>query len=182
VQIPGGFYHVTARGNRRQDTFRRDGDWHCFFVIFAAVVERFCWRCHSYCLMPNHYHLLIETPQPNLSAGMQVLNGRYAQWFNQTHGLDGHLFQGRFHSVQIEGDWHLLELSRYIALNPVRAGLCTGPGDWPWSSYGALIGAARIPPLLTVPWILGQFDDDQRCAMERYRDFVQAGKTSVRGR
>src|SRR5438874_2291483 len=137
LQVAGGFFHVTARGNRRQPVFTDDVDVERFLAILAEVAARYGWRVHAYCLMTNHYHLLVETPEANLSAGFHRLNFLYAQWFNRRHGLDGHLFQGRFHSVLIERQEHLIELARYIVLNPVRAGLCGHPGEWRWSSYRA---------------------------------------------
>jgi REP element-mobilizing transposase RayT len=175
LQEPGGIYHVTARGNRRQPIFHDERDNYLFLNILASVVRRKGWRCHSYCLMPNHYHLLIGTPEPNLSTGMQLLNGRHAQWFNHAHSLDGHLFQGRFHSVLVKSEWHLVELSRYIVLNPVRAGLCAEPQQWPWTSYRALIGSSTPPEFLTVGWILQQFDPLPARARQKFDDFVRVG-------
>jgi putative transposase len=112
IQAAGAIYHVMARGNRRQEIYVERGDYERFLTICADVVDRSGWRCHGYCLMPNHYHLVIETPDANLSAGIQRLNGRYAQRFNWWHGLDGHLFQGRFQAVLLERTWHLVELVR----------------------------------------------------------------------
>ncbi|HEX2044323.1 MAG TPA: transposase, partial [Gaiellaceae bacterium] len=136
--VPNGIYHVTSRGNRRQPIFVEQRDHELFLALFAAVRARLGWRCHGYCLMPNHYHLVVQTPGADLSLGMQRLNGEYAQAFNYQHRLDGHVFQGRFHSVAVESDWHLLELSRYLALNPVRAGLAASAAQWRWSSYRIL--------------------------------------------
>ena len=172
IQVPGGIFHITARGNRRQPIFLDDGDLEQFLTLFADVVRRRGWRCHAYCLMQNHYHLLIETPEADLSIGLHRLNACYAQWFNWKHDVDGHLFQGRFHSVLVESNWHLLELARYIALNPVRARLCLGPGDWRWSSYVAAIGAVRPPVFLSLDWLLAQFGSDRPTARNSYRRFV----------
>jgi REP element-mobilizing transposase RayT len=140
-QIPGGVYHVGTRGVRREKLFANPCDYDLFGSIFGRVVEGFEWRCHTYCLMPNHYHLLVETPAPNLSAGMQRLNGVYAQWFNHLYGLSGHVFERRFFSRLVESSYDLLELARYVVLNPVRAGLCDDPpaGD----------GAVTTPSSLT---------------------------------
>src|SRR5215218_4496900 len=110
--------------------------------------------------MPNHFHLVLETPEPNISEGMQLLNGTYAQWFNVRYGYNGHLFQGRFFSELIESSYHLLEVSRYVVLNPVRAGLCTDAGGWRWSSYRALVGDVRQAAFLTVAWLLAMFGRD----------------------
>lgn len=122
--------------------------------------------------MPNHYHLVVETPEPDLSIGMQWLNGAYAQAFNHRHSVDGHLFQGRFYSAPVEGDWHLLELSRYLALNPVDAGLCSHPGDWIWSSYAAVAGHVRPVRFLSVRRVLRLFGKSPRSARLRFQEFV----------
>lgn len=124
--------------------------------------------------MTNHYHLLLETPEPDISLGMQRLNGAYAQRFNWRHDVVGHVFERRFHSVPVESNWHLLELARYIVLNPVRAGICRRPGDWPWSSYRAATGTAARPPLVTLDWLLAQFGQGAR-AHERFAAFVAGG-------
>jgi putative transposase len=138
VQIAGGTYHVTSRGNRRQSIYHDDDDRRWFLAHRDRIVARCRWRLHAYCLMDNHFHLLIETPWPNLSAGMQRLKCEYAAYFNSRHWLEGHLFKQRFDSRLIESEEHLHEALRYIALNPVKAGLCEHPSEWPWSSfYGA---------------------------------------------
>jgi putative transposase len=171
LQAPGALYHVTARGNRQQQIFNGRDDYLCFLALLAGVVERLGWRCHAYCLMPNHFHLVIETPEPNLSIGMQRLNGRYAQWFNQTYGYSGHLFQGRFYSGLVESNHHLLELVRYVLLNPVRAGLCSDASGWEWSSFLSFVGRAATPTFLTVDWILKQFGiqpQRARAALQRF--------------
>ena len=171
IQAAGAVYHVTARGNRRQDIFCDAADYQRFLEFLGAVVLRFGWRCHAYCLMPNHFHLVLETPEPNISAGMQLLNGSYAQWFNWRHGFNGHLFQGRFHDRLVESPYHLLELARYVVLNPVRAGLCERASDWRWSSHRAVVGEARSA-VLTVSWLLSQFGVDTDRARESYQRFV----------
>jgi putative transposase len=180
LQVAGGVFHVTARGNRRQPIFNDDRDRERFLSLLTEVVSRSGWRCHAFCLMPNHYHLLIETPEPNLSTGMYRLNGSYAQWFNRRHGVDGHLFQRRFHSALVGSIWHLVELSRYIVLNPVRAGLCSHPGEWRWSSYRATIGIGRRPALLTVHWLLRQFGRTPEQARVSYREFVESAPARAR--
>jgi REP element-mobilizing transposase RayT len=146
-----------------------------FLRFVAIVVERHAWRCHAYCLMTNHYHLLVETPNADISRGMEYLNGRYARAFNARHGYEGHLFERRFYGELVEGNLHLLELSRYIVLNPVRAGICQRAGDWLWSSYRAATGHARRPAFLTTDWLLGQFNRDRRHARLLYADFVDRG-------
>jgi REP element-mobilizing transposase RayT len=166
----GGIYHLIARGNRRQVIFRDDYDRRVLALLDRVVRSR-DWQCFGYCLMPNHYHLVVETPDADLSAGVQHLNGVYAQGFNHRHELDGHLFQGRFHSVAVESDWHLFELARYLALNPVRSGLCARPDEWPWSSHRAVIGRVAAPAFLATAQILAHFGEPA-AARRRYEMFV----------
>lgn len=175
LQFPHAVYHVTSRGNARQKIVRDDHDRARFLSILQQVVERFGWLCHAYCLMNNHYHLLVETPQPTLSAGMRQLNGVYTQAFNKRHHRVGHIFQGRFHAVLVEKEAHLLELSRYVVLNPVRGGLVQRPDQWPWSSYRATIGRVGAPAYLTVDWVLGQFGRRLQEARRAYAHFVREG-------
>ena len=178
IAPPGAVLHLTARGNRRQEIFLDDRDRGRFLSMLGVAVSRHGWRCHGYCLMPNHFHLLIETPTGDISAGMQRLDGGYAQSFNRRHRFDGHLFQSRFHSVLLESNWHLLEVSRYIVLNPVRASLCRDPVDWRWSSYRALMALVPIPGFLTVDWLLEQFGADARSARTAFRRFVGEALTA----
>ena len=157
------------------------GDYELFGNIFDKVVERFGWRCHTYCLMPNHYHLLVETPGPNLSAGMQQLNGIYGQWYNQLYGFSGHVFERRFFSRLVESSYDLLQLARYVVLNPVRASLCEDALEWRWSSYGSLVGDAPAPRFLSTAWLLSQFGADVRDAHENFRRFVREAPPRARG-
>ena len=173
VQVAGGVYHVTARGNRRQTIVTDDRDAGRFFDSVAAVTGTLGWRCHAYCLMPNHYHLVLETPNADLSVGMHRINTRYAHWFNHRHEVDGHLFQRRFHSVLIEGTVHLLEVLRYVPLNPVRAGLCSEPAAWPWSSFPATAGLVPGPAFLAVDRVLELFGDGRERARRRFVSFVR---------
>jgi REP-associated tyrosine transposase len=172
LQIAGGVYHVISRGNRRQAIFHDDTDYVRFLDALETVVNRLGWKCHAYCLMPNHFHLVIETPEPNISAGMQRLNSAYAQWFNRRYGYTGHLFQGRFYGQVVESTYHLLELARYVVLNPVRAGLCSNASGWKWSSYRAIVGEIKRAGFLTVGWLLGEFGRDPSRARETFRQFV----------
>lgn len=172
LQLPRSVYHVTARGNRHQAIFQTDRDHDRFLELLARVSEMLAWRCHAYCLMPNHYHLVLETLKANLSQGMHRLNSGYVRWFNMRHDLDGHLFQDRFHAVLVESDWHLIELSRYLALNPVRAGLCATPATWRWSSYRFVAGQLRPPPFLAVDRVLGFFGREHGRACDAFRAFV----------
>jgi putative transposase len=172
IQFPGALYHVTARGNGRQAIYRDEDDCNGFLGILARAVSRFAWLCHAFSLMGNHYHLLVETPRPNLAQGMRDLNGTYAQDFNNRHGQVGHLFQGRYGAILVQKESHLLELSRYIVRNPVRAGLCAHPADWPWTSYLATAGLHPRPAFLTTDWLLGQLGDERTTAQNGYRAFV----------
>lgn len=175
LQVPDGLFHVTARGNARQPIWLDDSDAAFFLETLTAVIGRYGWRCHAYCLMPNHYHLLVTTPRANLSDGARHLNGVYAQTFNRRRSRVGHLFQGRFKAILVQRDAHLLELSRYIVLNPVRAGLCARPEGWLWSSYRATAGTARTPGFLDTEAVLTSFGQDRRIAQERFRTFVSEG-------
>ena len=141
-EIEDGIYHVYARGNRRQRIYLDDADRVRYLRMLGSAVRHYEWRCLAYCLMPNHMHLLVETPGANLGIGMQWLHGLYAQTFNERHGRSGHLFQGRYGSARVATDAQLWMLVRYLAVNPVRAELCAHPADWRWSSHGALAGAS----------------------------------------
>jgi len=176
VEFPGALYHVTSRGNAGQEVFLDDGDRLNFLDILAEVVERYRFICYAYCLMGNHYHLLLETPEANLSRGMRQLNGVYTQRFNRRHKRSGHLFQGRYKAILVEKDAYLLEVARYIVLNPVRAGLVRSPGRWRWSSYRATAGLEEPPQFLKVEWLLSQFDLRPERARRAYRRFVAQGK------
>jgi len=163
LEFAGALYHVTARGNERHTIFLGDGttDRVRFLEVLGDVCKRFNWICHAYCLMSNHYHLLIETPEANLSRGMRQLNGVYTQYVNRAHERIGHLFQGRFKGILVEKESYLLELARYIVLNPVRAGMVRAPGEWPWSSYLATAEEEVSPPFLTTDWLLRAFADSR---------------------
>lgn len=178
IEYPGAVYHITARGNAREDIFLEESDRYRFLDTLSRVVVRYNWLCHAYCLLDNHYHLLIETPDPNLSLGMRQLNGIYTQSFNRDHRRVGHVFQGRFKSILVEKETYLLELCRYVVLNPVRAGLVTEPGAWPWSSYRATALGSAVPGFLTIDWVLGQFSSNRKKARAQYRRFVADGLTS----
>ena len=147
-EVEGGIYHVTSRGNAQETIFHDEVDFLTFLRVLAAQVTRCAWLCHSYCLMPNHYHLLLETPETNLARGMRLLNGTFAQRFNGRYGRYGHVFQGPYGALPIADEHHLAEAIRYIALNPVRAGLVDSPASWPWSSYRPLAGIQEPPTFL----------------------------------
>lgn len=151
-----------------------------FLQLVEHAVINLGWRCHSYCLMTNHYHVLVQTPGGDISTGMHRLNGVYAKWFNWRHGFEGHLFERRFRDVLVEGDAQLLELARYIVLNPVRAGLTLNARDWRWSSYGEIVGERQQPAFLSVSWLLSLFAKDPNRARDLYAAFVAAGASAHR--
>lgn len=145
VEFPGAVYHVTSRGDGLEAIYLDDTDRHRFLEVVGHVLDRFAWHYHAYCLMDNYYHLLLETPEANLARGMRQLNGLYTQRFNRRHGRVGHAFQGRYTAIVVQKDGHLLELCRYVVLNPVRAGLVKTVRAWPWSSYRVTAGERREP-------------------------------------
>lgn len=172
IEFPGAIHHVTSRGAARAPIYVDEFDRELFLELLADSVSRYEWRCHAYCLMTNHYHLLLETTAPTLGAGMRQLNARYAKAFNHRHERAGHLFESRYRTIIVERESHLLEVARYVVLNPVRAGACAEPDVWPWSSYLPTAGAADVPAFLTVDWLLGQLASQPRRAQTRYRAFV----------
>ena len=145
-------------------------------MALSRVVERFGWLCHAYCLMDSHYHLVAETSRPNLSPAMRQLNGIYAQGFNARHDRCGHVFEARYRSILVEKESHLLELCRYVVLNPVRAGMRGDPGSYRWSSYGATAGLELAPDFLAIDWVLANFAETRTLAQSRYRAFVAEGE------
>lgn len=175
IEYDGAVYHVTSRGNDRKSIYASHEDRAAFLDILADTNRTFNWLCHAYCLMNNHYHLIIETPDGNLSKGMRQLNGVYTQSYNRRHGRSGHIFQGRFKAVLVEKESHLLEACRYVVLNPVRAKAATHPEQWQWSSYRATAGVEKPHRCLTTDWVLGQFGGKRREAKRNYREFVKAG-------
>ena len=177
VEYPGALYHVTSRGNAGQNIFRYDKDRLYFLGLLGELVERFNWLCHGYCLMNNHYHLMIETPRGNLIRGMRQLNGIYTQKYNWRYKKTGHVFQGRYKAIIVDKDSYLLELSRYVVLNPVRAHVTEKPEEWKWSSYRATAGVDTSPEFLTTEWLLSQFGDRKKRAEDRYKKFVIEGIT-----
>jgi len=182
LEFAHALYHVTSRGDRREDIYHDDKDRQAWLSVLAKVCKRFNWTVHAYCLMSNHYHLLVETPEANLSAGMRHLNGVYTQLSNRAHGKVGHVFQGRFKAIVVDKDNYLLELARYVVLNPVRAGMVQDPGQWPWSSYGAMLVPGWLPGAdwLATDKLLAYFAPDQQLldrekAQQRYVNHVREG-------
>jgi putative transposase len=183
IEFSGAVYHVTSRGDRGEPIFLSDSDRLAFLRTLARACERFDASVMAYCLMGNHYHVIVQTRQANLSLVMRHLNGVYTQGFNARHGQVGHLFQGRFHAVLVDRDAYLLEACRYVDLNPVRAGVVERPDAWPWSSHLALVGRASPPAWLDTTGlaalILGRNVDcaaDLTTAWQRYAEWVAAGR------
>ena len=178
VRYPGAVFHVTARGRERARLFRDDTDREKFVALLGATARDEGWVVHAWCLMGNHYHLLVETPLGDLSRGMHSINARYSQWFNGRHGRRGRVLEGRFKAAPVQKQRYLLELVRYVVLHPVRAGLAARVGDWRWSSYPATAGRQRPPDWLQVDWTLEQFARRRAAARKAYRRFVAEGKDS----
>ena len=175
IEYAGALYHVTSRGDRRENIYHDDEDRLIWLEIFSQVCSRYNWRCHAWCQMDNHYHILVETAEGNLSKGMRQLNGVFTQKSNRKHGQVGHVFQGRFKAILVQQDAYLLELSRYVVLNPVRAGMVKDTADWPWSSYQSMIGKSATPEWLETDWLLACFGKQRKRAIVKYIDFVRAG-------
>jgi REP element-mobilizing transposase RayT len=175
IEFAGAFYHVTSRGNRRKSIFQDDQDRSTLLDILHKVSQRHHWLCHAYCLMDNHYHIVIETLEGNLSQGMRQLNGIYTMSFNRRHRTVGHVFQGRYKAILVEKESYLWEVCRYVVLNPVRASLVKKPEDWRWSSYRGTAGENKPHPSLIIDGILGQMGQRGREAQRNYRRFVREG-------
>jgi len=180
LAFPGAIYHVTSRGNAQAAIYFDDDDRQMFLALLGRCVEKFNWICHAFCLMDNHYHLLIETPDANLQEGMRQLNGVYTQYINRRHQRVGHLFQGRYKAILVDKDGYLLELCRYIVLNPVRAHMVSQPSEYTWSSYAATCGTVTAPSFLSLDWLLSQFAKRRDAASARYEQFVLEGIGKLR--
>jgi REP element-mobilizing transposase RayT len=174
IEYPGAFYHVTSRGNERRAIFKNQRDRAQFLSYLESATRRYGALIHVYCLMDNHYHLLVETPSGNLSRIMQHINGAYTTYFNVKRQRSGHLFQGRYKAILVHKDEYAKELSRYIHLNPVRAGIEQRPEAYKWSSYVYYAGYKKSPQWLVRDFILGYFDSKISVAQRRYRNFVRA--------
>lgn len=182
LDYPGALWHVFSRGNAKMDLYLSDDDRQMFLGFLGETVIDFRWLMFEYCLMGNHYHLEFETSESNLSRGVHSLNARYAQWFNRKYGRCGHVFQGRFGARIVERESYLLALSRYVVLNPVRAGICSTAGEWPWSSYNATAGFIPSPRWLRSDLLLREFHrTDLAEAQRRYQEFVAAGCNNSNG-
>ncbi len=177
IEYPGAFYHVTSRGNERKMVFQSTRDREKYLTYLESAHHRYGAIIHVYCLMGNHYHLLLETSRGNLSKVVHHINGAYTTYFNIKRGRSGHLFQGRFKGILVEKDAYCRELSRYIHLNPVRAGMVKSPLEYPWSSYRYFIGRDKKPEWLTTELVLGDFGGEGRKGFKRYREYVERGET-----
>lgn len=177
IEYPGALYHVTTRGNAGARIFKTDNDREYFLNLLGFIIERFHWLCHAWCLMENHYHLILETPEGNLSRGMRQLNGIYTQKYNWKYTKTGHIFQGRYKAILVDKESYLLELCRYVVLNPVRANIVKRPQDWKWSSYRSTTGKAKPPSWFSTDWILAQFGRSRRRAQRLYHQFIMEGIT-----
>jgi putative transposase len=173
LEFEGAFWHVTTRGNERKDIFREDRDRLLFLSLLATAVKRFRWRLHEYCLMTNHYHLVIVTPFRTLAKGMHWLNSEYVRIFNKRYERVGHLFQGRYKGILVDEQNYLDEVRRYTVLNPVRAGMVADPAEYRWSSYRAHAGLELIPEWLYSEWLFDLHTERPKCH-EMYRDYVTA--------
>lgn len=175
IEFPGAHYHVTSKGLNERAVFLDDEDRAVFLNVVESVVTRFGWLMHSYVLMDNHYHLVVEVPEANLSKGMRQLNGVYTQHFNRRHETEGSLFQGRFRSVLFEPKGYLLPLCRHVVLNPVRVKKTQSAHAWRWSSYRATAGTVKTPTLLHTDAVLAKFGKRTRENHKKYRDYIKAG-------
>jgi REP element-mobilizing transposase RayT len=173
IEYAGACYHVINRGNAGEKILTSGQDKGRYLEYLKKAVERYSIKIHTYCLMSNHYHLLVETPEPNLSQAIQWLNVSYAVYFNKKQNRRGHLFQGRFKAILIDADEYLNQLSRYIHLNPVRAAMVKTPGEYPWSSYPSYIGKTKGPGWLETKWLLSLFGKKKKEAIRNYKNFVE---------
>ena len=173
-QIPDGNYHVGVRGVRKTPLFHDDPDRHEILGRLGEVVVRYGWQCLAYCLMTNHFHLVVKTVEPTISRGMQWLNSRYCEYFNGRYGIEGHAIERRFWSKVVACEEQLLTVIPYVLLNPVRAGICARPGDWPWSSYLATARRAPAPSWLAVEQVQLMFAADVVTGAERFVEFLDA--------
>ena len=180
IEFPGALYYVMSRGQRRDAIYEDDTDRELFMDILATVVKRFHWECYAYCQLTHQYQLLIRTKDATLSKAMRYLNGVYTQASNRRHDRDGHVFQGRYKAVLVDPKAYLLEVARYVVLNPVRAGLAEGPQDWHWSSYRATAGLTQSPEWLATDELLARFAGEPQEQRQRYREYVLNG-VDIRG-
>jgi len=175
IRIPDGVYHVTTHGNGDMMIFEGSSEKWRLLDLLADTAEELDWAMYAWCVMGNHYHFLLKTPEDNLSEGMHHINMSYGEWYNKSRGRHGHVFQDRFFSILITEDSHLLEASRYVVLNPLRVGLVAAPQEWPWSSYSTTVLGARSRVSLKDRELMGMFSQQEAESRELYREFVQVG-------
>ncbi|MDP3788793.1 MAG: transposase [Candidatus Omnitrophota bacterium] len=175
IEYPGAFYHVIQRGNEKKNIFLSEQDRLKFYEYLAILHIRYKVNIHTYCLMRNHYHLIMETENANLASAMHYLNTSYTVYFNLKSKRTGHLFQGRYKAILVEADEYLHQLSRYIHLNPVRAGLVKDPANYPHSSYKYFVSTQKRPGWLKTNFILSMFDASTKKAMPLYKKFILEG-------
>jgi putative transposase len=173
-QIPNGLYHVVVVGVRKSPLYHDSPDWREMVRQLATVAERYGWRVLAYCLMTNHFHLVVKTVDPTISRGMQWLNSRYAEYFNRRYRLEGHALERRFWSKVVKTENQLPTTIRYVLRNPVRAGICAHPGEWRWSSYRATARLAPCPPFLGAEAVQLLFATDPITGAKRFAEFVSA--------
>jgi REP element-mobilizing transposase RayT len=179
-KLEKGTYHVFNRGNRKAPIFLEDGDFQRFLELLQELGRKFGWPFFAYCLMTNHFHLVVETPEGDVSAGMHRLSFLYAQYFNRKYTLEGHVFQGRFKTVVIGSDVQLLAAIRYVVTNPVRAGLTVTAEQWRWSSYRATVGIRRPPAFLSVHRVLRYFGSHRDEQQKRFAAFIAEEEEAIR--
>src|SRR3989338_7103559 len=175
IEYEGAFYHVMNRGLERREIFQEDRDYEKFLELLKDTHQQYHFKVHSYCLMPNHYHLYLETLQGGLSRGMRHIDGVYAQVFNKRRRRVGPLFQGRYKAIVVEKESYSLEISRYIHLNPVKAKMVERPEQWKWSSYRMFLGKEKRKDFLETDWLLGQFGKRERRARGLFHQFTLEG-------
>ncbi len=175
IEYEGAFYHIISRGNENTEIFKNNNDRKKFLYYLAQAKERFKIIIHTFCLLDNHYHLLLETPLANISSAMQFINSSYTTYFNKYWRRKGHLLQGRYKGLLVDKDNYAHEVSKYIHLNPVRAGLINKPELYPWSSYKYYLRPKDNPLFLTTTFILSYFGKELKIATKEYRRFVEDG-------
>lgn len=175
IEFPGALYHITSRGNAQADIYLDEQDRFTFLKQLGDVCDKHNWRCYAYCLMTNHYHMVVETGDASLSKGMRALNGVYTQCFNRHHHRVGHVFQGRYKAILVDKEAYFLEAIRYVLLNPVRACMVKAAGQYRWSSYRAMIGKAPVPVWLGRDQVLSQFDKREAAAQHKFIQFIREG-------
>ncbi len=172
IEFDGAFYHVTSRGNARQNIYHKPSDYLLFLDTLGEVCNRYNWLVHCYCLMTNHYHLVIETPEGNLSSGMRQLNSVFTQRFNRQRGSSGHVLQGRYKSILVNSEVYYKTLIRYVLQNPVRAKMVLNAGDYHWSSYNAFLGKFNLGEWLQTDVVLSHFHENKQIALVLFQEYI----------